>query len=119
MIKTIPRFLIAILLFSLSTSCAKQDKKPENIWDNDRFAAVLTEVQLAEAIVRLGYHKSKDSLVPNDSIYEVAFRKMNTTRTDFDSNYNYYLNHPEEMEKIYEQIITNLSERSAAINEKK
>ncbi|MEQ8623473.1 MAG: DUF4296 domain-containing protein [Vicingaceae bacterium] len=119
MTKNTSRILLSILLFSLSISCAKKEKKPENIWDNNRFAAVLTEVQLAEAAVRLGYHKNNDSLIPNDSVYEAAFRKMNTNRSDFDSNYNYYLNHPEEMEKIYEQVITNLSQRSAAINEKK
>lgn len=119
MIKNTQRIIIILLLFLFGGSCAKKEKKPENIWDNDRFAAVLTEVQLAEAAVRLGYHKNIDSLIPNDSVYAAALRKMNTSRSDFDSNYNYYLDHPEEMEKVYEQVITNLSKRSAAINEKK
>lgn len=119
MIKITQRILIVTLFLSVGYSCSKNEKKPENIWDSDRFATVLTEVQLAEAAVRLGYNKSKDSLIPNDSIYEAAFRKMNTSRADFDSNYNYYLDHPEEMEKVYEQVITNLSERSAIINKKK
>jgi len=118
MINTTKRILIVILLLSIGISCGKREKKPKDIWDSNHFAAVLTEVQLAEAAVRLGYN-SKDSIIPNDSIYEAAFKKMNTNRADFDSNYNYYLDHPEEMEKVYEQVITNLSERSAAINKRK
>lgn len=110
---------VLILLFGVSFSCNNKEEKPDYLWDSERFTEVLTEVQLAEATVRLGYHRSNDSLIPNDSVYQSAFRKMNTNRADFDSNYTYYLNHPKEMEKIYEQVITNLSERSAALNEKK
>lgn len=112
-------YFFLLIVFGVFYSCNTKKDNPEYLWDSDRFATVLTEVQLAEATVRLGYHRSNDSLIPNDSVYQSALRKMNANRADFDSNYNYYLNHPKEMEQVYEQVITNLSERSAELNKKK
>lgn len=111
------RYLI-ILIFSFLFSCNEAEEKAPYIWSEDRFTEVLTEFQQAEAIVRLGYHRTKDSLILNDSIYNAAFRKMNVTKAEFDSNYNYYLKHPKVLEKIYQEVITNLSERSAELKKK-
>jgi len=111
-------FLLVLTLLLLF-SCEEDKKRPEYIWDEDRFIEVLTEFQMAEAIIRLGYHRTTDSLILNDSIYNAALRKMNTTQADFDSNYNYYLKDPEVLEKMYEQVITNLSERSAELKNPK
>ena len=83
--------------------------------NKERFTEVLTEFQIAESIVRLGHHRSKDSLILNDSVYAAIFRKLSITQADFDSNFQYYSNRPKEFEKIYEQVIDNLSIRSAEI----
>lgn len=108
--------LVGFFLFS----CQKEEKKPDYLWSEEEFAELLTEVQMAEAFIRLGMHRevTKDSIVHNDSIYASVFRKWEISRQDFDSNYHYYLNHPKKFEAIYEKVITNLSERSASIQRK-
>ena len=108
--------LITSLLFLLA--CAEEKKEPDYVWKEDRFLEVLTEFQKAEAIVRLGYHRSTDSLFLNDSVYSAVFRKMNVSKAAFDSNYSYYLNDPERLERIYEQLIINLSTESAELRGK-
>ena len=115
MIKKIFGLLSVFLFFS----CSSEKEKPEYIWDEEEFAEVLTEVQIAESIVRLGYHRKSDSIIPNDSIYSAAFKAANTNRSTFDSNYNYYLDRPDEMERVYELVITNLSQRSALLKQEK
>ena len=108
-------YIITLLLFS----CSESKETPENILSEDQFVEVLTEFQLTESIVRLGYHRTDDSLHHNDSLYNAMFRKMNVSRVDFDSNYNYYVKDPETFSKIYEKVITNLSKESAELDQKK
>ena len=44
-----------------------------------------------------------------------VFQKFETNRAEYDSNYSYYLNHPKELEKVYEQVIINLNEASGEL----
>ena len=109
------RLVVGIILMIGLFACGEEKAKPDYIWSEDDFIEVLTEVQMAEAIVRLGYHRSKDSLIPNDSIYNAVFHKMGITKVEFDSNYNYYLNDPEKLESIYDEVIANLSRSEAEL----
>lgn len=111
---------LLILLFAISSlfSCESEEKKPDYVWSEERFTEVLTELQMAESVVRLGYNRLPDSLYLNDSIYNAAFRKVNTNKVEFDSNMNYYLQRPEQLEKIYDQVIVNLSTRLGELKAK-
>ncbi len=107
---------------SLATliGCSQAEKEiPDYVWEEGRFVEVLTEFQKAESVVRLGYGKSMDSLYASDSIYQAVFDKLGVEEEAFDSNYQYYLSDPERMEKIYDQVITRLSEEAAAIEQRK
>lgn len=110
---------VTALLLTLFLSCREKEKKPAYVWDEEKFIEVLTEFQLAESMVRLGYHRFKDSLYVNDSIYKSVFKKMGVEESKFDSNYVYYLQKPKKMEEIYEKVITRLSQRSAELEQKK
>ena len=102
---------LSLLLFS----CGEEEKQPDYVWPEDQFIEVLTEFQLAEAVIRLGYHRGEDSIYHNDSVFNAMFRKFEVSAEEFDSNYSYYLNDPESFTKIYEQVITNLSLRAAEL----
>ena len=114
MIKTssiIPVLGFLSMVFFLS--CGKKEQLPDYVWEDEKFIEALTEFQMAEAIVRLGYHRNKDSMYFNDSVYNAAFRKAGVSEAQFDSNYNYHLNDPEKMEEFYRKVITNLNTRMA------
>jgi|GEM_PF-1183580 len=110
------RKCIGILILAVLFSCAEEKKKPDYLWEEDRMVEVMTEIQLAETIVRMGYHRYRDSMHLNDSVFNAALRKVNATRVDFDSNYNYYEAHPDQLEKVFERVINNLSSRSAELH---
>ena len=109
--------LVSFVMFTL-LSCEQQEKKPDYLWEKEKFIEVLTDFQTAESIGRLGINRTKDSLIYNDSIYASVFRKHATTKAVFDSNFTYFSNKPQEFEKIFEEVITNLSTRSAALKGK-
>lgn len=121
MIKGLSSYINIVFFLSLATfiACDNKDELPTYLWQETQFVEVLTEVQLAESMVRLGIHRKQDSIILRDSIYNAVFRKMKVKRVDFDSNYTYYLNRPGDFEKIYDQVLINLSERSAMLREKK
>tara|TARA_B100000508_G_C11426874_1_gene261296 strand:- start:551 stop:940 length:390 start_codon:yes stop_codon:yes gene_type:complete len=108
-------FTLIVIFCLFGLGCQEKDNTPEYLWDEARMVEVMTEVQIAEALVRLGYHRSTDSMHLNDSVFNAALRTVNTNRADFDSNFNYYQGQPDKMEKVFEQVINNLSARSAEI----
>ncbi len=111
-------YFLFIVSISLFFSCQEEEKVPDYVWNEEQFVEVLTEFQMAEAIVRLGYHRREDSMYYNDSVYNAAFRKFNVSEAEFDSNYNYYLKNPKKLEEMYDVAITNLSTRLAEFESK-
>lgn len=112
------RLLIFVMVLSLF-ACEEKQQIPEGIWNQEEFAKVLSKFQLAEAIVRLGYHREVDSTFANDSIYNSAFREAGVTKEQFKTNMEYYLERPEELSKVYDLTLEILSEESAHLKEKK
>ncbi len=111
--------LIIILLSVAVFGCETKHEKPEEIWSKERFVEVLTQMQLAESVIRLGYHRTPDSLYSNDSIYSAALRSVNTNQEEYEQNMDYYLDHPKELEEIYDEVMVNLSTKSAELKGKK
>jgi len=110
---------ICACIFSLLIACEQKEEKPDFLWEEDRFVEVLTEFQITESIIRLGYHRFPDSSYATDSIYAALYQELGVTEAEFDSNYHYHIKDPEKMAKLYEQVITRLSERSAEAAQKK
>lgn len=108
-----------IILFSVIACATKEEKVPDYLWEEERFVEVLTEFQKVESLVRLSYHRFPDSVYSNDSVYQAFFDKMGITEEDLDSNYRYYIKDPENMEKIYDKMITTLSQEAAELEKKK
>jgi hypothetical protein len=113
------KYTFLVFIFISAISCQKEKKEPDYLLEKEKFVEVLTDFQMAEGIVRLGYNRTKDSLTYNDSVYFAVFRKYGISEAIFDSNFTYYSNKPEEFEEIFENVITNLSTKSAEIREKK
>ena len=106
---------IALIIVPFLLACGPEEQKPDVVFSEEKMVEVIAEFQVAEAIIRLGYHRTKDSLIYNDSIYEAVFDKLEITKFQFDTSYNYYSMHPKEFEKIYAQVIDDLSVRAAEL----
>lgn len=109
------KLLIISALLVLFIACEKEEKKPDYLWPEEQFVEVLTEFQKTESLVRLEYHRFKDSAYANDSVYAALYEKMEVEEEEFDSNYYYYLRNPEKLEKIYEEVITRISETAGEL----
>jgi hypothetical protein len=98
--------------FLFTTACHLEDV-PEGVIPKEEFIKILTEVHIADALLTekgLYDRKLKDS---TESYYNYIFVKYNINRSDFDKSLRYYGKNTEEFEQMYNQIISNLKQKSA------
>lgn len=113
------KYLVIGAFIGTLFSCAAEEQKPDYLLAEDKLVDVFTDFQIAEAIVRLGYHRTKDSMFYNDSLYNAVFRKHNISEVIFDSNLTYLADHPKEFEGIFENVIDSLSSKLSKLQEVK
>ena len=110
-------FIIAFLLLLLS--CSSEEKKvlPENVLAPEKFTSVMIDVQIAEGMRAQGV----EIITPDKGgkgAYDKIFQKHQITEQTFELSYNYYLDHPDKMEMIYEQVLDSLSKLDAEVKQR-
>ena len=115
--KHILLLIIPLILFS---SCYHENKekvaKPKTLFSARQMVDILTDVQLSEGAIagnRLN-RKHTDSDY-RDSIYGLVFHHYGITAQQLRENMDYYNSRPEEMEKIYNEVLSNLSRMKSEI----
>ena len=97
-------FILICLLFSCSNSDEK--KIPENVLSENNFESILKEIHLAEATFELhktkGMGKAKNELANS---YQNIYSEYTISEEEFKLTLEYYSNHPEKLEKIYDKVI--------------
>lgn len=108
---------LGILAGLVLLACGAQKKdtpeKPDNLISYEEMITVMTDVQMAESFVRNGRHNI-DSIMPN-AFYEHVWEKHGITENDLEVSLSYYALFPDTLERIYEEVINELTERQAAI----
>jgi len=119
--KYILLFIIPLIILS---SCYHENKekitKPKTLFSTSQMVDILTDVQLSEGAIagnRLNRkHTDRDY---KDSIYRLLFQHYGITAEQLRENMDYYNSRPEEMEKIYDKVLSNLSLMKSEIEVKK
>ena len=97
----------------LMASCmAPEDKRPNDLIDENRMVDILTEIQVIEA------RTSRLNLASTDSAYiaykhqeNQIFRKLKVDTAAYRKSYIFYSAHPADMEAIYKQVSDRLTKR--------
>ena len=96
----------AVLLWNCHT-----EKYPDNILTQEQFSSLLVELYLAEAKLN-GLAISRDSASKLFIPYEDSLmKKSGVPDSVLRNTYQYYFDHPQELEKVYEIVIDSLSLR--------
>jgi len=110
-------FIFTFLLFLLSCSSEEKNVLPENVLAPEKFTSVMIDVQITEGMRAQGV----DIITPDKGVkgaYDQIFQKHQITEKAFEQSYNYYLEHPDKMEMIYEQVLDSLSKLDAEVKQK-
>ena len=104
--------LAAVLIF---TSCDKEDQ-PQNILQQDQLIKIMIECYLGEARVN-GYSIPRDSASKLFIPYEASvLKKYGVSDSELKRTYQYYFDHPTQLEKIYEVVLDSLSLRERKLS---
>jgi Domain of unknown function (DUF4296) len=110
-----PNKIIFTILLSLAFTCifvsCRTEKPPKDILASEQLTQIMIEFYLAEA--KLGnYSLAQDSARKLFMPFEEAtLKKYGVADSTLKKTYQYYFDHPTELEKIYEIVIDSLSLR--------
>lgn len=92
------------------------DKIPSDILTKEKMILILADRYLAQAHFNLQRGKDK-STTPLESYYNHIYKIHSTTEEEFNKSFEYYMQHPELLSSVYEEVITELSKREGeAVN---
>ncbi|MEI6124407.1 MAG: DUF4296 domain-containing protein [Bacteroidota bacterium] len=115
--RTLPIFLL-IFIF---TACSREKnvKIPNNIIPPDKMVIILVDFHLAEAVIVDKQQKKEDVNQWTNYYYSSILLKHNITRKKFRDSMKFYTENIEEMEKIYKEVVVELSKTQSRIISKK
>lgn len=100
-------FVVAGLIFS---ACQKE-KRPEGVLSPEELSKLMVELYLAEARIG-GQNMAKDTAMKYFIPFEEKLKgRYGVSDSIIRITYQYYISHPEELEKIYDSVIDTLSLR--------
>ena len=91
---------------------------PTGILSEREFSNTLKEIHLAEAIFELnkskGLENAKNTLANN---YQSIYKKYNIDDSAFSESLDYYAENPEKLEKIYTDVLKQLTEERSTLDQ--
>ncbi len=110
---TRPIYLLLPALLWLLLACGPNQEsgtdRPDNLVDEDKMVAILTEVHLNEAkVAKLNLRSSDSSNLVYKRLERQLLKKYDVDTSAYSKSYIYYASHPEAMERVYKRIVEKL-----------
>jgi hypothetical protein len=108
------RIIISFLtLLLIGFGC--KDKAPisTNILPKETMVSIIVEMELLQATFKVEQQEKKFNL---ENISNIIFEKHHTTKEQFEESMMYYSKFPQEMESIYNNVVSTLSQKQVVLN---
>jgi hypothetical protein len=118
---TMKQLLFGIFLLTL-IGCSRfktGSSTPSGIISQDSMIGILVDIHVADAVADQRFGADKPNRAFINAMYEQIYKNHHITAAQYKESYKYYETHPAEMDKMYEQIITEISKREADIKKAK
>jgi len=100
--------LLAMVLF-LCLSCSEAEKTDKMVLTQQQMVEALREIYLVEAKVNQRGLARDSSEKEFERFKEQVFEKINISDSVFKRSFDYYMDHPKEMEVVYTALVDSLS----------
>ena len=97
------------MILFLCISCSEGERNDKTILTQSQMVEALKEIYLAEAKINQRGLARDSSEREFEGLKEVVFEKINVSDSVFKRSFNYYMDHPKEMEMIYTALVDSLS----------
>ena len=115
------RFIYILFIALFATACSDDVKVPKDILPKDKMVAVMADMHIAEAAVNSRSYilGNQEYLYYIGDVYKHVYKSHKITKAQFDKSYAYYSSHPELFNAVYQDVISELSNKQAeAVNAK-
>jgi hypothetical protein len=106
---------IAGCIFLSLSGCNQDPKKPPI--EEEKFISIMIDIHLLEARLENLKQLNDTSFFAAGKGYEQIYKNHSVTKEQFRQTFDFYLNHPKQMDKLYEKIVDSLSEMEATAKE--
>ena len=110
--------MLSILSVLLLACAAPKTEIPTEILSETAFANILKEIHLAEAIFELnkskGLENARNTLANN---YQTIYKEHDISASTFSKSLDYYVKNPGKLEKIYTNVLEQLTEERSTLNQ--
>jgi hypothetical protein len=107
------RILTALLIILLLDSCYHNTKDPSfnmsMVLPADSMVSLLTDIHIADGVISTIKVKDKSIERLSSKYFSAVMNKHKIGQDTFEESLRYYAYHAEELDKIYEKVIVNLS----------
>lgn len=111
------KYLFFILLFSL-IGC-QQHKKKVKLIPREKFVQVLTDIHLADGVAYSGNYLSTYHHIDSLNYSQYVFEKNGVTKAQYDTTMAYYTAHADKFNKVYDEVIANLTRMEGDLEKEK
>ncbi|MEM0998248.1 MAG: DUF4296 domain-containing protein [Bacteroidota bacterium] len=101
-------FFLLALVTGLATGC-ESDKRPADLLTEEQMVPILKDMQIAYAGVDNTVRNPASRPLRYEEMNKLVLEKHGMGKEQFFSSYQWYEQHPELMDTIYQQVITQLS----------
>ena len=98
---------VLVILCACST-----DQTPKDLIEQEKMIMVMTEIHLLETKIKSINISPQDSTQAVFDHYErLLFEDFGISQDQYERSFNYYVDHPNEFEKIYSAVVDTLMQR--------
>lgn len=107
-------FLLLVLCSMFSCRDKNNIRIPSGIVQPDTMVSVLADVHLLQAAAQLGYseHAGDTSI---QLAWQRLYKKHNLNAGSYNSNMQFYCDHPALLDSVYEKVLSTLNQRKAEL----
>jgi hypothetical protein len=111
--------ITSILILTAFAGCKNNTiEVPPHIISQDSAIVMFTELQIMEALIIQGSLKQQDTLFAIDAYKILMLKRLGLSVERFEENYNFYLAHPELLDKVYAEVLNEISRKKAELEGK-
>ena len=111
--------LFGIVLLTLMGCNRLKSTQPAAAISRDSMIAILVDIHVADAISDQKYGQDKPNKAFTNALYERIFQNHHISAAEYKASYKYYEDKPELLDKMYEQVITEISKKEAEMKKAK
>jgi hypothetical protein len=112
------RKIIFIFVLFLVYACGSKDEKtkiPDNIIPQDKMVSIIVDFHLVEASISQGQQRHEDVNEMTNYRYNSVLKKHKISRKQLSDSFMFYTDHMKDLDKIYKQVVVELSTMQSRI----